>query len=332
MNELNKRLRTLWNCITYVTLTTGLFFYNSKIFAGPAGYCTYHCHSCYVIATSTNASNPAPTNTIYDDGNSGVNFFAYYAVGGFGSWNCGNQFLIREYVGNAISLDFGYENEITANSSTDPTSAPVSAHDIVITNLTTSTSTTISGYADQNADYTDHTFTFSNTQPGEYLIQYFRPGVIAGTVTPYAPDITCRIVLIRPITSLSITAAPICNNFSAPTYVFQAHATPDFSSILFASQSYGQNPTPAVGCDDQCNAENFMTIDFSASQSSTGNPLLVNNTGAWSFTSLCQGTPAEIPGFNWTPSVASSTDINDYYINYHNYPKLFCLNSGHTFG
>ena len=241
--------------------------------------------SCTLAATSSNVGNPNGFGQIFDDGSTN-----YY--GGFGSWNCGNHFLIREHVSTNIDLAFEYQSSI------DPDHPPVTAHNIVIHNLTTGTSTTVTGWADRNSDLTDHVYTFNNATAGEYEISYFRAGATL-------PDIMGRIVLVKPITGLTITAAPICNNYSSSNYYFTIHSTPDLPTTLFSSNSWGV-PTSTTDCADHCDPENFLDIDFSTSD------LLVHRS--WTFSSLCWASSTAVPGNRWDATTAATTDINQYWV------------------
>lgn len=180
-------------------------------------------HTCLMYAQTTNSSNPIPDATIYDDGSGN-----YYFPTGWTNFNCGNHFLIREYVNTDINIGFNYEDII------DPSlaSPPVTAHNIVIKNLTTTSVPTVtaSGWTDINPDGSFHFYVFHPTVQGIYQIEYFRPGATV-------PDITGRIAIIRKITSLGLTLPAVCPG-STTQYNFNVTSTPSFSSLLYGSNAW----------------------------------------------------------------------------------------------
>ena len=157
-------------------------------------------------------------------------------------------------------------------------------------------------------------YIFNSSTPGEYEIKYYRDGITSPgtTVNVNAPDIIARVVLIPEVQKLSINAQPVCADFSGAQYNFQVNSVPDFHSIMFQTQSFGIFD-PGDGCADSYN-ENYLHFDFS---SSVGSGSIKHSP--W----LTYGIPIpiygdEVDGINWTPTLAASTDLNNFWINENN--------------
>jgi hypothetical protein len=242
---------------------------------------------------------------IYDDGSTNYSG-GFTLTDGTTPWNCGRQFLFTEYTGVDVSLTFTYDGSITPEPGVDK-------HNIIITNLTTGTifsntfpSTGGSGpVLDENLDGSLRVLTLNSTTPGEYQIQYFRPG--QDPTTGGIADITGRVVLQPQIQKFWIEATPICSNFSGTQYNFQMHAYPEFAAQMVHSGTYG-----AIGGGLDCadgRDENYISFSFSLS----GTPYVINHA-TW----LRVATPTPISGDEedgalWNPT--SPVDFNDLYIN-----------------